>query len=91
MLPANPKQNCFYQFKNPEDAILGNRSRDEMGAGVQGLPDDALIWLRKGKGDSWRRSFQQCDTYYAYKKCTKAGTGCGGCIPMVKRSYGLHL
>ena len=25
-----------------------------------------------------------CETVEAIKKCTKAGTGCGGCVPMLK-------
>ncbi len=27
----------------------------------------------------------------AVKKCTKAGTGCGGCVPMVKDLVIIHL
>ena len=73
---------------NPEDVILGNRSGEgDTGAGVQGLPDDALICSCESvsKGDICHAvSEQQCETIDAIKKCTKAGTGCGGCIPMVK-------
>ena len=73
---------------NPEDVILGNRSGEgDTGAGVQGLPDDALICSCESvsKGDICHAvSKQQCETIDAIKKCTKAGTGCGGCIPMVK-------
>lgn len=73
---------------NPEDVILGSRGGEEAaGAGVTGLPDDAMICsceaVSKGmicssvtEGD--------CETVDAIKKCTKAGTGCGGCVPMIK-------
>ncbi len=73
---------------NPEDVILGSRGGDEeAGAGVTGLPDEALICsceaVSKGMICS---SITEggCETVDAIKKCTKAGTGCGGCVPMVK-------
>jgi len=73
---------------NPEDVILGARGGEmEAGAGVQGLPDDAMICSCESisKGDICNAvSAQGCETLDAIKKCTKAGTGCGGCIPMVK-------
>lgn len=73
---------------NPEDVILGNRgSEGDAGAGVQGLPDDALICSCESvtKGDICNAvSLHGCENIDAIKKCTKAGTGCGGCIPMVK-------
>jgi nitrite reductase (NADH) large subunit len=73
---------------NPEDLILGSRGGSEpAGAGITALPDDALICSCEGitKGaicDSVSEG--GCETVDAIKKCTKAGTGCGGCIPMVK-------
>ena len=73
---------------NPEDVILGSRGGEtEAGAGVQGLPDDALICSCESisKADICNAVSQQgCETMEAIKKCTKAGTGCGGCVPMVK-------
>lgn len=73
---------------NPEDIILGSRgSEKETGAGVQGLPDDAIICscesITKAEICS-AVTAQDCETVDAVKKCTKAGTGCGGCVPMVK-------
>lgn len=73
---------------NPEDLILGSRGGSEpAGAGITALPDDALICSCEGitKGticDSVSEG--GCETVDAIKKCTKAGTGCGGCVPMVK-------
>ncbi len=73
---------------NPEDVILGSRGGEgEGGAGVQGLPDDAMICSCESvtKGDICNAvSMQECETIDTIKKCTKAGTGCGGCVPMVK-------
>jgi nitrite reductase (NADH) large subunit len=74
---------------DPEDLILGARGGSEAhgGAGVMALPDEALICscesVTKGMicnavTDGTATSFD------AMKKCTKAGTGCGGCAPMVK-------
>jgi nitrite reductase (NADH) large subunit len=73
---------------NPEDVILGGRSGSgaEGGAGVSGLPDDALICSCESvsKGDICSAVCDGAETMDAIKKCTKAGTGCGGCVPMVK-------
>ena len=73
---------------NPEDVILGSRGGgSEAGAGVQGLPDNAMICSCESvsKGDICNAvSGGECETIDAIKKCTKAGTGCGGCVPMIK-------
>lgn len=73
---------------NPEDVILGARGGEsEGGAGVTSLPDDALICSCESvsKGDICKSvSEGGCETVEAIKKCTKAGTGCGGCVPMLK-------
>ena len=73
---------------NPEDVILGSRggSAAEGGAGVASLPDDALICSCESvsKGDICSAVCDGNESMEAIKKCTKAGTGCGGCVPMVK-------
>lgn len=73
---------------NPEDVILGARGGEgEGGAGVTNLPDDALICSCESvsKGDICNSvSEAGCETVETIKKCTKAGTGCGGCVPMLK-------
>jgi nitrite reductase (NADH) large subunit len=73
---------------NPEDVILGSRGAEaEGGAGVAGLPDDALICSCEAvtKGHICTSVTEQgCESVDAIKKCTKAGTGCGGCVPMLK-------
>ena len=73
---------------NPEDVILGSRGGEEAaGAGVTGLPDDAMICSCEAVSKGMICSSvteKGCETVDAIKKCTKAGTGCGGCVPMVK-------
>lgn len=75
---------------NPEDLILGSRggnAEENSGSGVASLPDEALICSCEGitKAAICNSVTEQgCETVEAIKKCTKAGTGCGGCIPMVK-------
>ena len=73
---------------NPEDVIMGSRNGGaDAGAGVLSLPAEAVICSCEGitKDDICNAVGQQgCETIDAIKKCTKAGTGCGGCVPMVK-------
>lgn len=71
---------------DPEDIILGARGGSEGGAGVMSLPDDALICSCEAvsKGNICSGVKDGCTTLDGIKKCTKAGTGCGGCVPMVK-------
>lgn len=73
---------------NPEDLILGaGRGAEPAGTGLASLPDDALICSCEGvtKGDICHSVSEfGCETVDAIKKCTKAGTGCGGCVPMIK-------
>jgi nitrite reductase (NADH) large subunit len=73
---------------NPEDVILGSRgSEGDGGAGVLSLPDEALVCscesVTKGM-ICMAVTDGGCETVDAIKKCNKAGTGCGGCVPMVK-------
>jgi len=74
---------------NPEDVILGARggSGSDEGAGVTSLPDDALICSCESisKAAICKAVIENgCESVETIKKCTKAGTGCGGCVPMVK-------
>lgn len=72
---------------NPEDLILGSRGESaNEGAGVMSLPDEALICSCEAVS-----KVAICDAVNdgvtdlnGIKKCTKAGTGCGGCVPLVK-------
>jgi nitrite reductase (NADH) large subunit len=72
---------------NPEDLLIGPRGGNtETGAGVMGLPDDALICSCESvsKGAICTAVEAGNETLGDIKKCTKAGTCCGGCVPMVK-------
>ncbi|MGG9961217.1 nitrite reductase large subunit NirB [Ferruginibacter sp. SUN106] len=73
---------------NPEDVILGSRGGEEAaGSGITSLPDDALICSCEAvtKGMICNSVAEAgCESVDAIKKCTKAGTGCGGCVPMIK-------
>ena len=72
--------------ENPEELIIGSRG-GETSAGITTLPNEALICSCEGvtKGDICNAVAEQgCETIDSVKKCTKAGTGCGGCMPMVK-------
>ncbi|MFC5282315.1 nitrite reductase large subunit NirB [Pedobacter alpinus] len=73
---------------NPEDLILGSRGGEgESGSGVMALPDDALICSCEAvtKGMICAAVTDGgCTDLNGVKKCTKAGTGCGGCVPLVK-------
>jgi nitrite reductase (NADH) large subunit len=73
---------------NPEDLILGLRGGAESeGAGVMNLPDDALICSCEAITKATICSSVSdlgITSIDGMKKCTKAGTGCGGCVPLVK-------
>jgi len=73
---------------NPEDMILGSRGGAESEvAGVMGLPDDALICSCEAVNKATICSAVAelgITTIDGIKKCTKAGTGCGGCVPLIK-------
>ncbi|WP_421940422.1 nitrite reductase large subunit NirB [Pedobacter sp.] len=75
--------------ENPEELILGSRGGSEGSAsgGIEHLPDSALICSCEGitKGGICSAVTDEgCENIDQIKKCTKAGTGCGGCVPMVK-------
>ncbi|UYQ93378.1 nitrite reductase large subunit NirB [Chitinophaga horti] len=73
--------------ENPEDVLLGSRGgSSDTGAGVQGLPDEAVICSCEGitKGAICKAVEDGNETFNDIKKCTKAATCCGGCTPMVK-------
>ncbi|HOY13619.1 MAG TPA: nitrite reductase large subunit NirB, partial [Saprospiraceae bacterium] len=73
--------------KNPEDLILGSRNGAESLNDVSALPDAAVICscenVNKGK-ICCAITDEGFDNYKAISKQTKAGTGCGGCKPMVQ-------
>lgn len=72
---------------DPAALILGNREGASEGAGAMNLPDTALICSCESvTKEAICAAVMEKDatTIDAMKKCTRAGTGCGGCIPLVK-------
>lgn len=73
---------------DPEDILLGSRGTGASeGAGIMNLPGEALICSCEAVSkDAICGAVNDLGitTVDGIKKCTKAGTGCGGCIPMVK-------
>jgi nitrite reductase (NADH) large subunit len=66
---------------------LGTRGGESNGgAGILSLPDDAYICSCESitKGIICSEVENGVETVEGIKKCTKAGTGCGGCVPMIK-------
>ncbi len=77
-IPEHPEIMLF-----SEQAVNGQPT----GAGVDTLPDSALICSCEGitKAQICQAITEQnCEHLDDVKKCTKAGSGCGGCVPMVK-------
>jgi nitrite reductase (NADH) large subunit len=71
---------------HPEDLILPERSSKPTGMGVESFPDTAQICscnnVTKGQICTAIQTHHLTDVG-AVKKCTTAGTGCGGCVPLV--------
>ena len=72
---------------DPEDLILGARGGKEVvGQGVEALPDEAQICSCENvsKGMICQAiQAENLESVKAVKARTRAGTGCGGCMPMV--------
>lgn len=78
----------------PESLILGVRGDDAASGGVGALPDGAQICScnNVSKGEVCRRIREDGLTTVAeIKACTTAGTGCGGCVPMVSDLLDVEL
>ncbi|TDS10251.1 nitrite reductase large subunit NirB [Sphingobacterium paludis] len=77
-LPENPAELLFEEKKNSEKSISN---------GIAALPDSALICSCEGISKAQicdAVTLQNCENADAVKQCTKAGSGCGGCVPMIK-------
>ena len=72
--------------KTPEDLILGARGDEDPGMSIAFLPDSAQICSCNNicKGDIVEAVRDGVTEIGPLKSCTKAGTGCGGCLPMVQ-------
>ncbi|HEX2118608.1 MAG TPA: nitrite reductase large subunit NirB, partial [Acidimicrobiales bacterium] len=70
---------------HPEELIFPARSGGGAPVGVGALPETATVCSCNNvdKGTICAAVCGGCDTVGAIKKITKAGTGCGGCVPLV--------
>jgi len=81
-------QNAIALPPHPEDLLLPPREGKgaTVGMGVESLPDTAQICscnnVSKGQICTAIQENNFTDVG-SVKKCTKAGTGCGGCVPLV--------
>lgn len=79
-------QNNIALPPHPEDLLIPPREGTAVGMGVESLPDTAQICscnnISKGQICSAivENNFTDIGSV---KTCTKAGTGCGGCVPLV--------
>ncbi|WP_313655090.1 nitrite reductase large subunit NirB [Pantoea sp.] len=78
---------------NPEALILPAGSGDKPAIGVDSLPDSAQICscFDVSKGDIVRAVQGGSHTVAALKSTTRAGTGCGGCIPLITQVLNSEL
>ncbi len=72
--------------ENPDALILPHRSDESVGLGPDALPAAAQICscYDVSKGVVCAAVEAGCTTVNALKAETKAGTGCGGCVPLLK-------
>jgi len=72
--------------ENPDALILPHRSDESVGLGPDALPAAAQICscYDVNKGAICSAIDAGCTTVNALKAETKAGTGCGGCVPLLK-------
>lgn len=74
--------------EHPEKLLLGENTESKpAGSGLDALPDSALICSCEGVTKAQICDAvlnQNCEHADDVKKCTGAGSGCGGCVPMVK-------
>jgi nitrite reductase [NAD(P)H], large subunit len=73
---------------DPEVLLLGEKTAGKSaGLGLESLPDSALICSCEGVTKAQicnAVTHQDCENFDSVSRCTKAGTGCAGCVPMVK-------
>lgn len=79
----------------PHELLVGKSEGGKGGlGGVDALPDSAQICscnnVSKGQICSAIKD-GTCDSLAGLKKCTRAGTGCGGCMPMVTDLFNAEL
>jgi nitrite reductase (NADH) large subunit len=77
----------------PHELVVGSSSTVALG-GVDSMPDDAQVCscnnVTKGAICSFIRD-EDPDSVGVVKSCTKAGTGCGGCLPLVTDLFNAEM
>ncbi|MGK6328710.1 nitrite reductase large subunit NirB [Erwinia sp. DT-104] len=78
---------------NPDTLILPARAGSKPALGVDSLPETAQICscFDVTKGDLVLAIHNGCHTVAALKAETKAGTGCGGCVPLMTQVLNAEL
>lgn len=78
---------------NPDSLILPAHAGNKPALGVESLPDTAQICscFDVSKGDLVLAVRNGCHTLAALKAETKAGTGCGGCVPLMTQVLNAEL
>ncbi|TYP97287.1 assimilatory nitrite reductase (NAD(P)H) large subunit precursor [Sphingobacterium allocomposti] len=74
--------------EHPEQLLFGEQTTGKKTAtGLVALPDEALICSCEGITKAQicdAVATKNCENAESVKSCTRAGSGCGGCVPMVK-------
>ena len=77
----------------PHELLVGKTDGAALG-GVEAMPDDAQICsCNNVSKQAICHAIREggCDSLDAVKKCTRAGTGCGGCMPLVTDLFKFEL
>lgn len=79
--------------ENPDVLILPAHAGSKPSVGVESLPDSAQICscFDVTKGDIIQAIHNGCQTVADIKAETKAGTGCGGCVPLITQVLNAEL
>ncbi len=79
--------------EHPDTLILPAHAGSKPAIGVDSLPETAQICscFDVSKGDIIQAIERGCHTVAAIKAETKAGTGCGGCIPLITQVLNAEL
>ncbi|HDS6844363.1 TPA: nitrite reductase large subunit [Morganella morganii subsp. morganii] len=79
--------------ENPDVLILPAHAGSKPAIGVESLPDSAQICscFDVTKGDIIQAIHNGCQTVADIKAETKAGTGCGGCVPLITQVLNAEL
>ncbi|MEU3604780.1 nitrite reductase large subunit NirB [Streptomyces sp. NPDC035033] len=67
---------------SPEQLVLPAGAGAPVALGPSALPDDAVICSCH---NVTKHAITQCSSLPEVKKCTKAGTGCGGCVKVIEK------